>query len=161
MLNNPLADPIRFKLQPQGKKLWFLRPTTSTSRFLEPRPKVLISSTTNKLWYAYSFYARLYLVGWLQIQSYLRKQMLAQVSKQLWSFYGSRIYTCTLLSKPSGANDGLVKVLYHLKCIFWISRKIYYKRNLRWWISEVKFCRQTPKMLWSAYKNPTLVSTSP
>ena len=37
-------DPIRFELQPKGKKLWFLRPTTSTSRILEPRPKVLISS---------------------------------------------------------------------------------------------------------------------
>ena len=43
-LKNPLAGPIRFELQPQGKKLWFLRPPTSTSRILEPRPKVLISS---------------------------------------------------------------------------------------------------------------------
>ena len=36
---NPLAGPIRFELQPQGEELWFLRPPTSTSPILEPRPK--------------------------------------------------------------------------------------------------------------------------
>ena len=30
-LKNPLLGPIRFELQPQGKKLWFLRPPRSPS----------------------------------------------------------------------------------------------------------------------------------
>ena len=38
-LKNPIADTIKFELQLQGKKLWFLRPPNSTSRILEPRRK--------------------------------------------------------------------------------------------------------------------------
>ena len=75
------------------------------------------SHTTNELWYAYSFYTWLYLArysqlaSWLQIQSYIREQMLAEVCKQLWSFYGSRIYTSTLLSKPVARTMAWLKYL--------------------------------------------------
>ena len=36
-----LVGPIRFEIQPQGKKFWFMRPPTSTFRILEPRPSSL------------------------------------------------------------------------------------------------------------------------
>ena len=49
-IKNPLAGSIRFELQSQGKKLWILRPPTSTSWILEPRPKVLISSFIIFFW---------------------------------------------------------------------------------------------------------------
>ena len=88
-LKNPLAGPIRFEKQPQDKKLWFLRPpTTSTSLILEPRPKVLISSSWN-FWLIFALFVYSVFVG-LQIE---RESHSCKIVTHFGSFFYSQ-FTC-------------------------------------------------------------------